>query len=662
MAGEGDAERLVVMLEARVRDFEKNMQKASGTATQSYGRMRRDSRSATRAMEADMTRSSTRINRALASTTAQIGVLGRTFAGAFAGGMFAGGLAGFARAARGIVSELSEMGKQIDRVGLSAKVFQELRFGFELAGVAQSEFSSGMEQFTKRIGEAATRGGRLAEIFKANGVALRDQAGNIRSNEALLRDYAELIKNAGSEQEKLLLATEAFGKGGVGFVNALKDGADGLDAMARAAEDAGGTIDEALIRKAEALDDRWAASWRKFEINAKSAIMNAISWLDDFIAKAEEAGNASIFKDAAKWLPSFGGADMTYLDPDLARSKGQDLGPDARIRDAFREGAGEALSEADAALVEELRKRYGAAADKAATTVIPGGGDGDDRTGRGGRGGGRNRAAEAALREAEAVTALIEQLSHELELIGATDVERDKVNALRRAGAAATDEQRQEIERLIDAIDRETQALKASQQATEFLRDAAGEAFRELVPAIETGNKALDSLINKLIEAAMQAALLGTGPLASLFGGGGGGGGIFGSLMSMFTGGMGGMGGMGGFGLYASGTADTGGRRGEPRGVVHGREAVIPLPSGGKVPVQIQGGEAAPVKVSVAVQSKVDVVSRFEADGGFQTAVSRVATPIARGEAATATRQLASAVPGMVDQRQGDSRERGIRA
>ena len=31
MAGEGDAERLVVLLEARIRDFEKNMQKAGGT-------------------------------------------------------------------------------------------------------------------------------------------------------------------------------------------------------------------------------------------------------------------------------------------------------------------------------------------------------------------------------------------------------------------------------------------------------------------------------------------------------------------------------------------------------------------------------------------------------------------------------------------------------
>ena len=38
---------------------------------------------------------------------------------------------------------------------------------------------------------------------------------------------------------------------------------------------------------------------------------------------------------------------------------------------------------------------------------------------------------------------------------------------------------------------------------------------------------------------------------------------------------------------HASGTPNTGGSRGQVRGLVHGQEAVIPLPSGGKVPVTV---------------------------------------------------------------------------
>lgn len=42
---------------------------------------------------------------------------------------------------------------------------------------------------------------------------------------------------------------------------------------------------------------------------------------------------------------------------------------------------------------------------------------------------------------------------------------------------------------------------------------------------------------------------------------------------------------------FADGTANTGGMPGEIRGFVHGQEAVIPLPSGGRVPVQLSGGD-----------------------------------------------------------------------
>ena len=52
---------------------------------------------------------------------------------------------------------------------------------------------------------------------------------------------------------------------------------------------------------------------------------------------------------------------------------------------------------------------------------------------------------------------------------------------------------------------------------------------------------------------------------------------------------------------FAMGTANTGGSRGEVRGVVHGQEAVVPLPNGGKIPVQISGASTHPQGVEVFV-------------------------------------------------------------
>ena len=75
-------ERLVVMLEARITEFEKRMRQAEQRGTKTYHGLRQKSRSATRAMEADMARSSASINRALATTAARIGAFGAAFAGA----------------------------------------------------------------------------------------------------------------------------------------------------------------------------------------------------------------------------------------------------------------------------------------------------------------------------------------------------------------------------------------------------------------------------------------------------------------------------------------------------------------------------------------------------------------------------------------------------
>src|SRR5690606_3853526 len=112
-------------------------------------------------------------------------------------------------------------------------------------------------------------------------------------------------------------------------------------------------------------------------------------------------------------------------------------------------------------------------------------------------------------------------------LIGATDLERAKANALRQAGAAATEEQRAQIEALVTAIHQETEALKEREEAQRAQAQALSSLFDmgadALVSMIDNGTKAeevIKRLAIQLAFAAAQAALLGTGPLAGLFGGG----------------------------------------------------------------------------------------------------------------------------------------------
>lgn len=115
--------------------------------------------------------------------------------------------------------------------------------------------------------------------------------------------------------------------------------------------------------------------------------------------------------------------------------------------------------------------------------------------------------------------------------------------------------------------------------------------LREGKSAAEALGNVFDKLADKLIDIAVQNLVMAA--FGGIFGGTGG---------SALTG-------VGKvlFGGFASGTPNTGGQRGKPAGIVHGQEAVIPLPSGGKVPVELAGGNAASDYISV--QATMEVVN-----------------------------------------------------
>ena len=110
-----DEERLVIMLEARIKDLERNMAKASGTTEREFRKMSMSSKRATDQMEKDAVRSTTRINQAMATVGTKIGAVGK----AFSAGVW-GGIAGLGVA--GIVGTMASLAKGISEVGDQAKI------------------------------------------------------------------------------------------------------------------------------------------------------------------------------------------------------------------------------------------------------------------------------------------------------------------------------------------------------------------------------------------------------------------------------------------------------------------------------------------------------------------------------------------------------------
>lgn len=429
----------------------------------------------------------------------------------FAAGFTLTAVAEFGRTVRGVITEAADLVDLADKVGVATGDLQRMVFGFSQAGVAASEVDQILTQWSKRIGEAHTKGGQLADIFKANGLSLTDSEGRLRSSVDLMRSYAELVANAGSEQEQMTLATAAFGKAGGSMVLALKDGTAGFDELMKAADEAGGVMEDSVLRTAADIDDEFNRMWRSFEIGAKTAVLNSVAALSQlrgvFADLNSQYENAARQAEIGRQLGAMAGKQ-----PQPTKGGRLESPIDQRV-DAAHGDVSE-KSAADEALARELRSRYGK------KTIIPSG-DNDNES--------RSRSAKAAKEQESAYDRVIEKLREEQQVLGLTDIARRVAIEQQRAGVEATSAEGKAIGDLVRSIETQQAAYDKAAEASEFFSDALKDGFSDLIPEIETGNAALDRFLNTLIEASAEALLFGSGPLSGLFGGGKGlFGGVFG--------------------------------------------------------------------------------------------------------------------------------------
>lgn len=477
-------EKLVLLIEAQNKDVMRKLSQIERASRNAFD----NSRKPLKAFNQDMIKAAS---------------AARTLLAAFAGGLAIGGLATLPGAIRGIVAEASQIGKVADKIGLTTDELQKLRFGFELAGVAANQTDTAMQRFSRRVAQAANGSGELYEILRQNGVALREQDGSMRSQSAILRDYANLIQNAGSEQERLLLAFKAFDTEGAALVNGLKNGSAGLDELMGKAAAAGGVLEEELIRKAEEIDDEFAILWRNFEINSKSAILSSVAALSD-LGDAINAVGMSIRDAMPAWMQERNAKSI------LRESLSGSLSGQRAINDGMFYRGDIGLPQSSPTEITVTKP-----------TVIP------NQE--------RDKAAKAAGRQADSVMRVIEALKLEQRQIGLTATEQRVLNEISRAGAGATDAQKDQIRALVTEIETAEQSQRALNDVTQFFQGQAMSAFGAVTSQINTGNAALDRFLQTLIEATAQAAFFGQGPLASLFGGGGGGG-LLGGVGKLFGG------------------------------------------------------------------------------------------------------------------------------
>ena len=203
-----------------------------------------------------------------------------------------------------ITTEMDEIGKKADQIGISTDALQELRFVAEGAGVSQQKFTSSLERFSKRLGEAEMGTGAAKKALEEMGLQA-DELTSIPIDDAL-KVVADEMAQIESPTERAAKAAALFGREGVAMVNMLRSGSSALGEMQAAANSAGAVIDEELIRSAEEAQTR---------LDAASAIIRAqlsvaLSELAPILVGAAE-GFAAIVKNTVAAIQ----AVDRFLDP-----------------------------------------------------------------------------------------------------------------------------------------------------------------------------------------------------------------------------------------------------------------------------------------------------------------------------------------------------------
>lgn len=196
-----------------------------------------------------------RLYAALGSINKRIGSIGQTMMAAGSQMMALG--AGIATPILGAAAAFSQVGdavqKMAARTGLSTEAVSALGFAAGQSGTDIGTLEKGVRTMQRTLDDAANIGGRAAEAFTRLGVDI--DALQQMSPEQQFMALADALSAVEDPGERAALAMQIFGRAGAALLPMFADGAGGIEALMRQAEQLGIVMDQETADSAARLND-----------------------------------------------------------------------------------------------------------------------------------------------------------------------------------------------------------------------------------------------------------------------------------------------------------------------------------------------------------------------------------------------------------------------
>lgn len=232
-------------------------------------------------------------------------------------------------------------------LGTDAPGLRALQSAASDSGMTSDSFTKGAEALSEKLNDAQHETTKLGNLFQQNNLRITDSEGHAIGLKEALANVASLIKNAGTEWDKIDIAKAAgFGRDAVAafekWPDTINDSVDATDAL-------GDAIDKKLIAKAEEFDKAWSDAWDSMATAAGHGLIrveakvvdlaNSMSDLNDLLHYG--IGNTSVWQTIAGILDKHLGTNLSSMSEAPASIRTQS--PSDRVSGAFDTAANNPL-------------------------------------------------------------------------------------------------------------------------------------------------------------------------------------------------------------------------------------------------------------------------------------------------------------------------------
>lgn len=301
-----DDARLIVSLEARVNQFERNLARANATAGRQFGSIERRAEQAGGRLDRTAQNMAQRVNAQLGRIGTGLGTIGASFAGGLIGGGITQTISSIIPAVRGATRALSDLNAEAKMAGVDVETFQALGYAARQSNVGVDALTDGLKELQLRADEFVVTGkGPAAEAFARLGYAADELKAKLRNPSDLFLEIIGRLQ-ALDKAAQIRVSDEIFGgTGGEQFVRFLEDGEAGIRRNMEAAKSLGNVIDKDVVRKGAELDKEFQKIAETIDNNVKTSVVNVATSLRDWFTNTERflntLGNSEVFKKIAEW-------------------------------------------------------------------------------------------------------------------------------------------------------------------------------------------------------------------------------------------------------------------------------------------------------------------------------------------------------------------------